>query len=682
MDTGLSKGASTGGASAQPAGDSQPRPQRGDQVRLALASFFMLFVELALIRWITANNVYVTEATNFVLLASFLGIGIGFLNAAAGRDFVRWTPLAFLALVAFVIEFPVILHHPAAPLPFSGVGGMRALPQPVSFSVIFLLTVAVMAGFGQGVARLFIKFPPLSAYRLDILGSIGGIVVFSLLSFLDQPPATWGLIAGCGLVFLLMPQVRIWQVVTTVAVVLLLIWQSVNPHQMWSPYNKLTLSKRHGNSVLFISANNIPYQGIHPLSAIRRHKQFYLYPYQHVSRASLGNVLIIGAGNGNDAAVAVHEGARHVDAVEIDPLLLRIGRQYNPAHPYQNPRVTTHVADGRQYLQDSPRHYNLILYALPDSLTALAGQSAIRLESYLLTDQALAAARAHLAPGGTFAMYNYYAPFVLGRYATTIQDVFHRDPCVQLGGKVQGRRMAVLTVHPGGSVPNCASFWHGTRVAPATDNRPFPYLPSPSIPATYLWLLGAIALASLLLVRAAGGPLTRMRSYVDLAFMGAAFLLLETKNIVQFALLFGTTWFVNSLVFAGVLVAVYLAVETARWIRLPPPMVLYLALLASLVVTWIVPQESLLGLPVVPRFLAASALAFAPIYIANLVFAQRFATVETSGTAFAANLLGAMVGGMLEYLALITGYQALLIVIAVLYGLAFLTGRRRLAETG
>jgi hypothetical protein len=86
-------------------------------LRLALASFFMLFVELALIRWITANNVYVTEATNFVLLASFLGIGIGFLNAAAGRDLLRWTPPAFLALVAFVIEFPVILHSPSAPLP-------------------------------------------------------------------------------------------------------------------------------------------------------------------------------------------------------------------------------------------------------------------------------------------------------------------------------------------------------------------------------------------------------------------------------------------------------------------------------------------------------------------------------------------------------------------------------------
>jgi len=53
--------------------------------------------------------------------------------------------------------------------------------------------------------------------------------------------------------------------------------------------------------------------------------------------------------------------------------------------------------------------------------------------------------------------------------------------------------------------------------------------------------------------------------------------------------------------------------------------------------------------------------------------------VETATTAFAANLLGAMVGGTLEYLSLITGYQFLLILVGVLYGLAFITGRRRLA---
>ncbi len=195
-------------------------------------------------------------------------------------------------------------------------------------------------------------------------------------------------------------------------------------------------------------------------------------------------------------------------------------------------------------------------------------------------------------------------------------------------------------------------------------------------------MLGAILLGAVLLVRAGGGSFTRMRSYTDLAFMGAAFLLLETKSIVGFALLFGTTWFVNALVFAGVLVAVYLAVETARWVRLLPPPVLYGALIAALAVAWVVPPDSLLGLPVIPRFLAGSALAFAPVFLANLVFAQRFAGVAASGTAFAANLLGAMAGGTLEYVSLITGYRFLLIAVAVLYGLAFVTGLRRQAAPG
>ena len=646
-----------------------------NQARLVFASFLMLFTELALIRWITANNVFVTEATNFVLLASFLGIGIGFLNAKSGRDYLRWTPVALLALVAFVLAFPVILHSPTGPTPFRGVGRMPALPLPVSFAAVFVLTVAVMAGLGQAVARVFVGFRPLSAYRLDILGSIAGITLFSVLSFIDQPPATWGVIAGGGLVGLLLPKIRWWQVVAVAGVVALLAIESFTTGQIWSPYNKLAIQALGGShSSITVTANNIPFQAIHSVARMHRRQKFYFFAYRHVTRQSLGNVLIIGAGTGNDVAVALSEGARHIDAVEIDPRLLAAGHQLHPDHPFQSPRVAAYVADGRQYLQDTQKKYNLIMLALPDSLTALAGQSAIRLESYLLTAQSLAAARAHLAPGGTFAMYNWYAPFVLNRYATTIEDVFHRTPCVELGSRGRGRRQAVLTVAPGGPVPNCASFWNGTRIAPATDDRPFPYLRTASIPASYLWMLAAILLGSVLLVRAGGGALTRMRSYADLAFMGAAFLLLETKSIVGFALLFGTTWFVNALVFAGVLVAVYLAVETARWVRLPPPLVLYCALIAALAVAWVVPQESLLGLPVIPRFLAGSALAFAPVFLANLVFAQRFSGVEATGTAFAANLLGAMVGGTLEYIALITGYRFLLVLVAVLYGLAFATG--------
>jgi hypothetical protein len=659
------------GARAPAAATENPR----DRAKLVFASFLMLFVELALIRWVTANNVYVTKATNFVLLASFLGIGIGFLNARTGRDYLRWTPVALLALVSFVLAFPVILQTLNGPDPFQGLRGTPALPQPVSLGIVFVLVVGVMAGLGQGTARLFVGFRPLRAYRLDILGSLAGIATFTGLSFLNQPPGTWGCIACAGVLVMLAPRIRWWQVLAVAGVVTLLLLESVVPAQRWSPYNKLAYKQTTGaTAALYVSANNIPYQAARSLAVMHQQKAFYFYPYRHVTKASLGNVLIIGSGTGNDAAVALSEGARHVDTVEIDPLLVRLGHMH-PNHPYSSPRLTAHVDDGRAYLQNTSKHYNLILFALPDSLTALAGQSAIRLESYLLTEQSLQAVRAHLAPGGTFAMYNYYASFLESRYASTIEDAFGRTPCAEVGPPLGGRRLAVLTVRPAGPVPNCASFYHGSRIAPATDDHPFPYLPGNNIPKAYLWMLAAIFALSLLLVRVGGGKLSQMRSYVDLAFMGAAFLLLETKNIVQFALLFGTTWLVNSLVFAGVLLAVYLAVETASHVRLPRPAVLYAALIASLVLTWLVPQESLLGLPIVARFLAGSALAFAPIYLANLIFAQRFSDVASSGPAFAANLLGAMVGGALEYVALITGYRFLLILIGVLYGLAFVTSR-------
>jgi len=163
--------------------------------------------------------------------------------------------------------------------------------------------------------------------------------------------------------------------------------------------------------------------------------------------------------------------------------------------------------------------------------------------------------------------------------------------------------------------------------------------------------------------------------------MGAAFLLLETKNVVQFALLFGTTWFVNALVFTGILLAVLAAVEVSRRIELRRPGVLYALLLGALAVAWLVPPGVLLQLPAAPRFLAATLLAFVPIFLANLIFAQRFRSVASSSVAFGANLVGALVGGVLEYAALLTGYRALLVVVALLYALALLLSRTKLVRS-
>ena len=121
-------------------------------------------------------------------------------------------------------------------------------------------------------------------------------------------------------------------------------------------------------------------------------------------------------------------------------------------------------------------------------------------------------------------------------------------PVSEVGDPAGGRRQAVLTIAADGSVASCATTWQRPALASeaATDDHPFPYVTGRSIPQPYLGTLALILVASVLLVRRGGRPLRGMGAYLDLWFMGAAFLLLETKNVVQFALLFGTTWFVNA----------------------------------------------------------------------------------------------------------------------------------------
>jgi hypothetical protein len=409
----------------------------------------------------------------------------------------------------------------------------------------------------------------------------------------------------------------------------------------------------------------------------------YFLPYER-SQGSLDDVLIVGAGSGTDVAIALAQGAGHIDAVEIDPRLQQIGAQGHPEHPYDDPRVSVHIDDGRAFLERTSDTYDLILFALPDSLTLVSGQSSLRLESYLFTLEAMQEARAHLKADGTFAMYNYYREqWLIDRLAGTLDAAYGHAPCVDsVGGE---GRLAVLTVGMTQDSVDCPTVWEPENAAaaasPATDDYPFLYLQERSIPAFYLLTLTLILLVSVGFTRAASGPLPRMRPYVDLFFMGVAFLLLETKAVVQFALLFGTTWFVNALVFAGVLVSVLGAIEVARRVTIRRPLWLYLALLAALVAAWLIPPDALLRLDGVARFVVAVGVWFTPIFIANLVFAHRFRNVGESNIAFGANLLGAMVGGVLEYAALVTGYQALILLVGALYGLAFLTGRVHLGMT-
>ena len=653
-------------AGARSRGSVRPR------ATLLVRSAVLLFVELWLIRWTGAYVVYLAYFTNFVLLASFLGIGIGFLRASRPRDRSRYAPLALAAYVGFVLLFSVDVHRTNDGLVYGS--PWFVLPQVVLLPILFVGVAVVMALMGEGVARTFARFEPLEGYLLDLVGGLCGVAAFAALAYLQTPPAAAAAIAGA--ILMLGPRRELAvRLIGVAATLVLLVVAGVRSSDLWSPYYRITMSNGvSGDPSVSIAANGVPHQTMKSVASLRKHNSIYLLPYTHLATPPPSRVLVIGAGTGNDTAVALSEGARRVDAVEIDPRLLRIGQDRHPDRPFDDPRVHPYVTDGRQFLERSRGRYDLILFALPDSLTLVSGQSSLRLENYLFTIEAVRAARRHLAPGGAFAMYNYYRrPWLIDRLAVTMGDAFGRAPCVDVIHAP--RAPTVLIEGESADAIRCATRWRpatSPTPAPSTDDHPFPYLRTPSIPRAYLGALALLLAASFVAVSRTAGGLGAVRGYLDLFFMGAAFLLLETKSVVQFALLFGTTWVVNALVFSGVFIALILAVLTARRTRAVRPGPAYAGLLAMLAVAWIVPVHALLSLPFISRFVVAVALAFGPVYLANLVFSERFATVGVSTAAFAANLLGAMVGGGIEYVSLALGYRSLLLVAAGLYLIAWI----------
>src|SRR5438128_1031040 len=475
------------------------------RVRLVALSFLMLFLELALIRWIGSNVLYLSYFSNFVLLASFLGIGLGFLRANAAHDLFPFAPIALTALVAFVRVFPVEIDRSGTELIFFGALGTRSgLPPFVTLPLLFLGVAAVMALVGEGVARTFRRFSPLEAYRLDILGSLAGIITFSALAFLEAPPFVWGVAVAAALFVLIDRRRALWQAPALAAMLTLLGLESAVPTDSWSPYYKIRLNP-HPSGAVTLLVNGIPHQTID--LAQRRLDQVPIYglPYLH-RKAMPASVLIVGAGTGDDVAIALRLGAQHIDAVEIDPRIHDIGVQRNPDRAFQDARVTSYVNDGRAFLEQTTRRYDLILFALPDSLTLVAGQSSLRLESYLFTVQAAQAARAHLNPGdGLFAMYNYYrTPWLRDRLANTVDVAFGHAPCVD----DEGFSMAMISDTVSPSALHCRAVWHrpASLVPPATDDHPFVYLNGSYLPWIYRAALGLILLASVLLVRVAAGP--------------------------------------------------------------------------------------------------------------------------------------------------------------------------------
>src|SRR6478609_4950951 len=123
--------------------------------RLLLASALMLFLELALIRWLGANIVHLSYFSNFVLLGSFLGIGLGFLIARKRWSILPATPIILTLLVIVVFFFPVTIDRTGDKIIYFTSLGTSGPPAWLMLPLIFVLVAAILAGPAEVVGRCF-----------------------------------------------------------------------------------------------------------------------------------------------------------------------------------------------------------------------------------------------------------------------------------------------------------------------------------------------------------------------------------------------------------------------------------------------------------------------------------------------------------------------------------------------
>jgi len=395
------------------------------------------------------------------------------------------------------------------------------------------------------------------------------------------------------------------------------------------------------------------------------------HPYT-VFNKSFDDVLIIGSGSGTDTAVALYHNVSSIDAVEIDPVIIELGKKYHPTNPYGEPSVNVINTDARSYLMQSDKKYDLIIYGLTDSLTLLSSYGNLRLESYLYTVDAFREVKSHLREDGFFHRNAYPDRWFTDKLALMFYEAFDQNPYVLSFNDSN----TILTL-VGAPVDGLAkpAYVISTDVSAATDDWPFFYLRKPSIPKIYVDALLTIILVTIAFFVVAG-PKSLYRINPHFFFLGAAFMLLETKSIVNFSLLYGSTWVVDSLVFFSILLMVLLAVYFVERHETGSMRMWFALLFILLSANYLIPLSVFLSHDLLSRYVYASLFFFSPIFVANVIFSSSFKDAKESNIDYASNILGSMVGGLTEYLSLLFGYSNLIIIAALFYFLAFYKIRR------
>lgn len=708
------------------------------RLRVFLISALALFVEMLLVRWLGTELRIFAYVQNAVLVTAFLGLGLGSLDS---RRPARLLPaVVCLALLALVIRDPFrwevgeAVSQGLAAFPDSIIWYTMATPPVpirtalVCFSVVvtLLLLAAVALVFrplGQLLGAWVDQDPqPIAAYTANILGSLVGIAGFVALTVLEAPPWTWLVASTVGVLTCFGWFVdRGWQRLASavlVVVVPLVAWSGRSPAQVWSPYQKLelgpgwTFAQLPDGSVTScgeaITVNNVLYQAILDLDPDHWSSRPDLYPPDEIPTSHYvlphrlvgprDRALVVGSGAGNDVAAALAAGVRRVDAVEIDPSIVRLGRERHPNRPYSSPAVRVTVDDARAAFRLAPEGaYDLVWFGLLDSHTTPSAWANVRLDHFVYTRESFEAMRRLLSPSGVVVLlFEARTEWIAARLFRLLEEAFDHPPlavqvrasraCLGYGGLllVGGSSSALAPVEAaaeadGGIRVLITSLLPDAEVT--TDDWPYLYLPYPTIPRYHLLVgLAAIVVAFVLRrqVLSIGEPVDPV-----MMLLGAGFMLLEVTAVCRAALLFGTTWTVNAYV-VGAILALILLANLMAW-RFDPRVDRWPAagLVTSLLLLSLVPTDWLAGLGGPSRIVAGGGFLALPVLFSGLIFIGVFVVTPRKDVALGSNLLGALVGGVASMLSMVIGFRDLTLLTLAVYLVALvLIVRRRAAGHG
>jgi len=664
---------------------------RRPYVTLFIVSFVVLFVELMLIRYCGSQMRVFSFYKNVPLIACFLGLGLGcFLSGGTPRNaftFLLWlTPLSVFLSAGSIVMSSVLGKHAAIGstehilgdlvLSAERTAGQVLFSQAImaAFCVITLVVITLLfAQLGRLMGAAFDQVARLPGYTINILGSLAGILGFTGLSYLETPPWVWFAVGLAPLLWWIVR--RFWR--PAALGLILLNCAAVFPgygETVWSCYQKLVGhpvsvpgENREEENAYLLEISDVFYQVAADLTTTRVSQlKIYDAVYEGIPRPE--RVVIVGSGMGNDVAAALHAGADRVDAVDIDPAIIEIGRRNHPEKPYADPRVRVTVDDARHAFRYLPRgSYDVVVFGLLDSHTQL-GMSSVRLDNYVFTMESLAEAKQLLKPGGRLII-------LAATYRAWFRDRFEKMMQATFEGPVKVARHGVWETFVGVAEKEPQPLHPATPALDSdvpTDNWPYLYLPRRGVPRAYLPVVACLAIASVVVLKVCGMPFGRFSGYHGhLFFLGSAFLLMEVNAINRLALLFGTTWIVSAVTIAIVLFLIVCANLTVMALGRVPYWLAYTLLGVSLGLSWWLQPGMILGKGI-GMALIFGLLILSPVYFAGLVFARSFSMAEAAAPAIGANILGSVLGGWIEYGTMAFGMHALVLLAGGFYLLSLL----------